>query len=149
MSNKVFHCENCGAQLGALNSICWQCAPEFSQINIDPKIGKYVCPNCARRFDRACVNLWPPNAKWYWPQIFKPQCPHCDVFLRDRKIVHRSNTEICVIPFLIFASVFSPWRPATQLFLFVPLIVIDFVRWWHAKNGIAAEEDKYAVEQSS
>lgn len=126
-----------------------RCEPEFLQPNIDPKIGKYRCPKCACRFDHAGANLWPPNARWYWPQTFKPQCPHCDAFLRDRRVVHRTQTEIGVVAVLIFASIFSPWRPGAQLILFGALIVIDFVRWKGAKNCVVIEEERYALEQPS
>ena len=135
--------------MAAPNTICMRCEPEFLQPNIDPKIGKYRCPKCACRFDHGGANLWPPNARWYWTQTFKPQCPHCDVFLRDRKIVHRTQAEIGAIALLIFASMFSPWRLGTQVILLIVLGAIDFIRWRRAKNCVSIEEERYAIDQSS
>ena len=47
--------------------------------------GRYDCPLCGQPFQRAQYALWPAGARWYTPRRYKPQCPHCQGFLRDRR----------------------------------------------------------------
>ena len=131
----------------APNAICFRCEPEFSQPNIDPETGKYRCPGCGCRFDRAGAALWPPNVKWYRPQSFKSQCPHCGVFLRDKKIVNRTPAEIGGVVLLLIAAGFLPWRPGAQIVLLIVLGLVDFVRWRRARACVSIEEERYAVEE--
>ena len=147
MTNQVYRCANCGASLASHDTICLRCEPELSPPNIDPNVGKYRCPSCRCRFDLADAAFWPPNVKWYWPQTLKSRCPHCGVFLRDKKILNRKPAELGIIAFLIIASSFSPWRPGTQIVLLIVLGAIDFTRWRRAKSCVSNEEERYEAEK--
>lgn len=78
-------CQNCGKPLPSAEAICPDCEERMRGELDSPASGKYRCPVCEQRFDRPRDELWPRGARWYVPRQFKPSCPHCHSFLRDRK----------------------------------------------------------------
>ncbi len=147
MNDSVTQCANCGARLATPNMVCPHCEPEFLAPNTAQHTGKYRCPDCGCRFDQVGTGLWPPNVKWYRPQSYKLQCPHCQAFLRDRTIPYRSRAELTALPLLIIASAFSPWRPGTQIVLLALLMVVEFIRWRAVKKTVYVEEDRYLSDK--
>lgn len=144
----VSQCANCGARLAAPNAVCPHCEPEFTAPNTAQDTGKYRCPDCACRFDQAAVALWPPHVKWYRPQSYKLQCPHCQVFLWDRTIPRRSKAELAMFPLFIIVSALSLWRPGTLIIAFIVLMATEFVRWRAAKKLVFVEEERYVSDKS-
>ena len=149
MTDHALRCANCGDPLERPDAICLRCEPEFLPENADLNTGKYRCPSCGCRFDSAVLALWPPNAKWYVPQKFKPKCPHCGKFLRDRQIPERTLVEIGIIILIATTPLFLPWVLAIQCVLLVVLLATDFVRTRRARSAIAREEERYAVARDA
>lgn len=148
MKSHAYYCENCGASLVEQNAVCVACESEFVAANVDHQSGIYLCPACNCRFDKALAGLWPPTAKWYMPQGFKSQCPHCAVFLRDRKNIERKPWEFWVNLFIYIVALYLSWQHETKFLsiaLLVIWIVLDIARWWHAKSSVKNEENRYAV----
>lgn len=145
MTISVPQCANCGAPLPAQDAICPACEQELADSSADPRKGKYRCPRCSSRFDKAQLAWWPSNVPWYRPQMQRPRCPHCERILRDRKAATLSPVEVVVFIALMVASDFSPWRPGTQILLLVALGAFRFARWKQAESSVF-EEDRYALE---
>ena len=108
MTDNRYKCENCSAALTAANTVCQHCDAGLSISDRDPRVGKYKCPACNTRFDKTAANLWPVRIKWYMPQAYKPQCPHCHTFLRDIQLSRSSLHCICM-------SMFAPERQKPRL----------------------------------
>lgn len=145
MNDDPLRCENCGAILASPDAVCLRCERELTE---SPFFGKYRCPNCASRFDQPALGWWPPNVPWYRPQIQKPECPQCKAYLRDRKTFELTIFERWGMRALVFASIFSPWRPGTQivaLAIFVPWSITYYLRWRKARSSVLVEEERYAA----
>lgn len=138
MAEDTLRCANCGEPLPSPDAICPRCERELS---VDPSVGKYRCPNCGSRFNRPTRKLWPPHAKWYMPQDLKPQCPHCEVFLRDK-------VETIIVPWWgIIVIAFSPSDLGAQVVLFTFfLILVCLLRIRKIQVVIPIEEERYVVE---
>lgn len=145
MDDPAPQCVNCGGPLPSPHAVCSRCEGEFSSPT--GAMGKYRCPSCSCRFDQPGLAWWPPGARWYWPQTQKPQCPHCNSFLRDKKIPAFSFRESAGVAALVIASSFSPWRPGTQIALLVLLVLVEIARWRHATSSVPVEEERYAAEK--
>jgi len=64
--------------------VCLHCEGQLQRETHAATLGKHRCPICDERFNRPVNELFPRGAKWYVPKQFKPTCPHCKGFLRDR-----------------------------------------------------------------
>ncbi len=104
------NCERCGIFLNTNKGICEKCDSELNEerkrLNTDDEIkvankGKYVCPSCNFRFDKPSSILWPKDVKWYKPQINKLECPHCKIFLKEKR-----KNAITNISRIIFLTIF-------------------------------------------
>jgi hypothetical protein len=146
MDKQNFKCENCGAPLLAEDAICARCDSELKQPNVDPNNGRYRCPHCNCKFENPNEALWPPSAKWYQPQSPRPQCPHCHAYLRDKTVIYRSPMELVWTLLVISASVFSPWKPGTQIMLLVIFCTVEVIRWHRIKLNRQIGENRYELE---
>ena len=85
MSDAECLCESCGRPLPGADAVCPSCEGQLVK-GVEPiSLGKHLCPVCEQSFDRPGHELWPRDAGWYRPRSFKPVCPRCHAFLRDRK----------------------------------------------------------------
>lgn len=147
MTDPMVRCESCGAVLPTPDAVCPRCEQELASAAANPASGRYRCPACSSRFDRASLAWYPPDAPWYWPQRQENQCPHCRSFLRDRNAIPFSTTEYAILGVLVVAAQFSPWRPGTQIGLLLAIAVFQYVRWRRAQSSLPVEEERYALQK--
>jgi hypothetical protein len=83
MARQESKCESCGAELPHVGAICSNC--DAALRSAQHTTGKHLCPICAQSFNKPIHERCPRNTKWFLPSQFKPTCPHCHGFLRDRK----------------------------------------------------------------
>lgn len=101
---------------------------------------------CEQHFKRARHALWPANAPWYIARQFKPQCPHCLGFLRDR--LH-PRPPVSMIILLIGASLAAQQMlpaPLTKPALGLLLLVYLFMHWRRRERGISPRH-RFAPDQ--
>ena len=136
-------CEGCGSALPSASAVCARCeAALTAKAPLPP--GKYVCPHCHARFAAPAKVLWPPKLPWWRPTTIRPQCPHCDTPLRDRR---QPDVGAWLLPAMFMAAlciqlvVDAPLR--TWLALLVLAGPIAYMSW-RTERG-APEQDRYAV----
>ena len=139
MTEDTLRCANCGEPLPSSDAICPRCERELS---VDSTVGRYRCQNCGSRFNRPNLKLWPPHAKWYMPQNLKPQCPHCEVFLRDKMVEVFISYRVVIFIFIFLPSELN----ARIVFLISFLILICSLHIKKVQNIIPIEEERYVID---
>lgn len=110
MSRQPFQCQSCGRPLPLANAVCQQCEGQLQRETNAVTQGKHRCPICDEWFNRPVDELFPRGAKWYVPKQFKPTCPRCKGFLRDRA---NPRLSIKQVGGLLAATVLTYlWLPA-------------------------------------
>lgn len=138
-------CSNCGRPLPAADAICSYCEQAFSPA---PVAGRHRCPRCGSHFEQALQAQWPPDAKWYRPQVLKPQCPHCHTFLRNKGLLPFTWVDSLVgVSLVVAVQVFRP-PPGIALTGLLVLIAVQLLRWRQALSSVPSEEDRYAIEET-
>lgn len=105
MTDTPVHCARCGATLPRADAVCQACDQALRPLAAGSS-GQYQCPLCEQSFQRVQHALWPAGATWYTPRRYKPQCPHCHGFLRDRR-----NPPVPVpLVLLLVAAALGAWQ---------------------------------------
>lgn len=139
-------CSNCGRLLPAPDAVCSFCERELSP---NPLAGRYVCPNCGRRFERPLLNPWPPHVKWYRPQFLKPQCPQCRSLLRDRTVLPiRRADPFIVLGLVVAVYVFHP-KAGVAVAASLLYVVVQVARWRRALSSVRSEQERYAIDENA
>jgi hypothetical protein len=131
MSTTQFQCQNCGKPILSVEAVCTDCEERIRAELDSPAGGKYRCPVCEQRFARPREELWPRGARWYVPRQFKPSCPHCHSFLRDRRNpVLPAHYYLLLIGAAVIAQFFLPtdYAKASFALLIVIYLVLLFQR---------------------
>jgi hypothetical protein len=138
---KNFTCTNCNRALPTADAICTYCEEEFS---LFPITGRYSCPNCTKRFEKPTEAYFPAHAKWYQPRTLYPQCPHCLVFLRDKKVPTSSWIyPVAVAALWLFANIYRQSLGIVLAGAFI-LLTVHLVRIHNAESSVRVEEERYA-----
>lgn len=139
-------CSNCGRPLPAANAICLVCDRELSPNEV---AGRYRCPSCCGRFDHPALAPWPPYAKWYQPQAPKAQCPHCKLFLRDKKVL--PITWIDWVTGIALVAAVNIWHLKAPIawILLLGLVSVQLIRLKRTWSSVRYEEERYAIEKTA
>lgn len=124
--------------------------PQLATIVSASSNGRYRCPGCGNRFDTPTPYRVAP---WYRVQAQKLRCPHCQAFLRDRKVLSspRQSLVLAGVFFLLIVSAFFRLPTAASIAVVSLLVfvwVVELVQWWRANAAVKNEEERYAVEES-
>ena len=139
----TFTCTNCDRTLPTADAICTYCKGEFS---LFPITGRYSCPNCTKRFKDPALVYSPVHAKWYQPQLQAQQCPHCQIFLRDKMRPVNSWIENgTVVALWLIVNIYHPPISFVLAGAFI-LLSIHLLRWRRAKSSVWIEEERYATK---
>jgi hypothetical protein len=147
MVMQKFKCENCSAELPTADSVCAQCDEKLLDADDSLLKGQHICPICSARFDNPESSAFPLNAKWYVPQTYSPQCPHCKVKLRDRKNPKYSLWEIAgLVGFYIGNSFIADREIRLMMFAVVMIFLLTVV--WLRTEWTVPNESRYASDDS-
>lgn len=138
-------CSGCGRQLSAPTAICPFCEKELSST---PVTGRYRCPRCSGSFNAPRQAAWPPNAKWYRPQVLKPQCPHCQSFLLDRKVLPLTWVDSLAAISLVLAVQGFHLKAGVAV---TALLVFVAIQLWRSKqllSSVRNDAERYAIDKN-
>lgn len=76
----------------------------------------------------------------------KPQCPHCQTFLRDRENLPVTWIDWAIVMVLILLTQTLPLPKGFGLAGVLALAGFHVLRWRRAVSRIHSEEERYAIE---
>lgn len=76
----------------------------------------------------------------------KPQCPHCQTFLRDRKSPPVTRVDWAIVMVLILLTQALHLPVGFGLAGVLALASFHGLRWRRAVSRIHSEEERYAIE---
>ena len=131
--------------LPSADSVCLKCESTFRQVE-HAQASRYQCPRCTQWFGAPRLGWHPANKGWYWPKSQLPRCPHCLVFLRDRRQLSIKSAwggaYIIVLLGLALASLSNATR-AVAAFLFVMAFAVIHYQV-HAR---ISDRNRFAVRE--
>jgi hypothetical protein len=144
-NSAVAQCEECGAVLPAADSVCLKCESMFREVG-HTRASRFQCPRCTRSFGAPLLEWHPQNKGWYWPKSQLPRCPHCLVFLRDRRQPSIKSAWGGAYIIGLLGLVFAPSSNATRAiaaFLFIMVFAVIH----HQVHARISDRDRFAVRE--